>query len=172
MGLTLDWSTPVRLRVVAVVGDILDDGYDATAEPAFFVPFGMLPARRMSYLVGTTGDPVPVIAAVREAIERIDPDIPAGELRLLDGMMAETVVRPRAASLIGLALACLALLVAGAGIYGVLSGPIHKYDGIELRSPSAILARLANVRPWIVFRADASARAPLHRAIRRRSSSE
>ena len=40
---------------------------------------------------------------------------------MLDDLLAETVVRPRAASLIGGAFALLALVIAAAGIYGVLS---------------------------------------------------
>ena len=36
--LTMSWSPDVVHRVVAEVGDVLDDGYDAVADPAFFVP--------------------------------------------------------------------------------------------------------------------------------------
>ena len=126
MGMTLDWADPIRLRVVAVVGDVLDDGYDGIAEPAFFLPFAQMPRRRMSYLVRVAGDPAPVFAGIRAAVGRIDADVPAGDLRLLSTMMAESVARPRAASLIGLAFACLALLVATAGIYGVLSYAVQR----------------------------------------------
>jgi len=109
------------MRVVAVVGDVLDDGYDAVAEPVFYTPFSMMPQRRMSYLVRATGEPTDVMMAVRQAVARIDADIPASGLRLLEGMMAESVARPRAASLIGMTFALIALLVSAAGIYGVLS---------------------------------------------------
>jgi ABC-type antimicrobial peptide transport system permease subunit len=51
----------------------------------------------------------------------MDPDIPAGDLGLLSEMMAESVARPRAASLIGLTFALIALMVSTTGIYGVLS---------------------------------------------------
>jgi ABC-type antimicrobial peptide transport system permease subunit len=40
---------------------------------------------------------------------------------MLESLLSETVVRPRAASVIGAGFAVLALLVAAAGIYGVLS---------------------------------------------------
>jgi putative ABC transport system permease protein len=118
---TFDWNPEQRLRVVAVVGDILDDGYDAVADPAFYVPFGAMPRTRMSYVVRVAGDPTAVVTALRDAVARVDPDVPAGNLSLLDGMMAETAARPRAASLIGMTFALLALLVSAAGIYGVLS---------------------------------------------------
>jgi len=117
----MDWQEGTLFRVVGVVGDVLDDGYDAEADPVFYIPFAGMPRRRMSYVLRTTGDPGALMGEVRAAVGRIDADIPAGDLRPLEGMMAETVARPRAASLIGLTFALIALLVSTAGIYGVLS---------------------------------------------------
>jgi hypothetical protein len=117
----MSWRPDVVHRVVAEVGDILDDGYDAVADPVFYVPFASMPRRRMAYVVRVSGAPSQVLTAVREAVASVDPDVPAGDLGLLSGTMAETAARPRAASLIGLAFASIALLVATAGIYGVLS---------------------------------------------------
>lgn len=118
---SIDWGGTPAFRVVGVVGDVLDDGYDAVADPSFLVPFAGMPRRRMSYVARVSGEPTEVMGALRAAVAALDPDIPAGELGLLSGMMAETVARPRAASLIGLTFALIALLVSSAGIYGVLS---------------------------------------------------
>jgi predicted permease len=111
----------IPLRVVGVVGDVLDDGYAAAAEPIFYMPWGANPQRGMSVVLRVGGDVTSVVEGVRRAVARVDPDVPAGGLRTLDGMLAETVTRPRAASRIGATFAVLALLVAAAGIYGVLS---------------------------------------------------
>lgn len=123
---TLEWMEPSQMRVVAIVGDVLDDGYVATADPAFFLPFRMAPRRRMSYLVQAAGDPGALFGPLREAVDAIDSDIPAGDLRQLDGMLAESVARPRAASLIGVTFALIALLVSAAGIYGVISYSVQR----------------------------------------------
>jgi len=120
-GFAMDWRPGTRFRIVGEVGDVLDDGYDAVSDPVFYIPFTGMPRRRMSYVLRASGDASALVGPVREAVARVDPDIPAGDLGLLSGMMAETVARPRAASLIGLAFALIALLVASAGIYGVLS---------------------------------------------------
>lgn len=119
--LVLDWATPRPMRVVAIVGDVLDDGYDADLEPVFYAPFSMLPNRGMSYVVRTNGDPGELFGPIRDVVASIDSDIPTADLRLLEGMMAESVGRPRAASLIGSVVALIALVVAAVGIYGVLS---------------------------------------------------
>jgi len=113
-------TTSRRYRVAAVVGDVLDDGFQARPEPLFYQSWGAAPQRRMTFVLETSGGPE-VSSAVRSALRRVDPDIPAADLRTLTELMAETVVRPRAASLIGGALAVIALLVAATGIFGVLS---------------------------------------------------
>jgi putative ABC transport system permease protein len=75
----------------------------------------------MSIVLTVTGAASDVARSVRDAVARVDPDVPAGELRMLDELLASTVARPWAASLIGGVFAALALLVAAAGIYGLLS---------------------------------------------------
>ncbi len=114
-------DTDITLRIVGVVGDVLDDGYDASTESIFYMPWGASPERGLSVVVRVRGDAPRVVDGVRRAVAAVDPDIPAAGLRTLDAMLAETVARPRAASRIGASFALLALLVAAAGIYGVLS---------------------------------------------------
>ena len=119
-GFRLDWRDTLTATVTGVVGNVLDDGYDADAEPLFYAPFGTVPNRRMAVVVRTEGRPSGIAGPIRDAVSAVDPQVPA-DLRLLETMLAETVVRPRAASLIGAVFALLALLIAAAGIYGVLS---------------------------------------------------
>jgi predicted permease len=108
------------LTIVGVVGNVLDDGFAAEPEASFYVPFGSVVQRPMAFVLEVTGDAGEVTAGVRQAVERVNQDVPAANLRMVDTMMAETVARPRAASLLGASFALLALLVAAAGIYGVV----------------------------------------------------
>ncbi len=109
------------LTVVGVVDNVLDDGFTASSEPIFYRPFGSNPQRRMAVVAEVRGESAGVLSDLRTALARVDPDVPAAGLRTVESLLAETVARPRAASLIGAAFAVLALLVAAAGIYGVLS---------------------------------------------------
>jgi putative ABC transport system permease protein len=116
----------VAYRVTGVVGNVLDDGYDAAPEPIFYVPWGAMPQRGMAVVARTDRRSPEVLQGIRVAVARVDPDIPAAELQPLEALLAETVARPRAASLIGGAFALLALLVAAAGIHGVLSYTVQR----------------------------------------------
>jgi ABC-type antimicrobial peptide transport system permease subunit len=109
-----------------VVSNVLDDGYDGAPEPIFYLPYGASPSRRMAVVVRSAGDLGAVVSAIRQGVSTVDPDVPASDLRPLRGLLAESVARPRAASLIGGAFAVLALLVAVAGIYGVLSYAVQR----------------------------------------------
>ena len=119
--LFLGGSDTIPMRVSGVVGNILDNGYDADPDPVFYIPFGSMPNRTMAYVVRVSGDPGDVMTRLRQTVTRLDPDIPTADLRMLDGLLAESVARPKAASLISVTFALVALLVAAAGVYGVLS---------------------------------------------------
>jgi len=114
-------TTTITLRVVGVVGDVRDDGYAAATEPIFYMPWGANPQRGLSVVVRVRAGASGVADGIRRAVADVDSDVPAAGLRSMDAMLAETVARPRAASRIGATFALLALLVAAAGIYGVLS---------------------------------------------------
>ena len=114
-------SGTVSMPIVAVVGDVLDDGFTGAPEPIFYRPFGVSPQRRMAVVAEFRGPAGPTLSSLSEAVARVDPDVPAAGLRTVESLLAETVQRPRAASLIGSVFAVLALVIAAAGIYGVLS---------------------------------------------------
>jgi putative ABC transport system permease protein len=111
----------IEMQVAAVVGNILDDGFAAAPDATVYVPFGAIPQRGMAVVARAAGEPGRLLSGIREAVSSVDPDIPAGDLRPLDGLLAESVARPRAASAISAAFALIAVLVACVGIYGVLS---------------------------------------------------
>jgi putative ABC transport system permease protein len=126
VGIVLEWSSVRTARIAAVVENVLDDGFAGDPEPILYLPYGASPGRRMYVVLRTAGDPGAVLTQVRTVVAAVDPDVPASDLRPLQGLLAETVARPRAASLIGSAFALLALLVAVAGIYGVLSYAVER----------------------------------------------
>jgi predicted permease len=107
-------------EVVGVVNDVRFS-IAAEPEPTIYLPYTQFPYRFMVLSARTHSDPKTVIESLRVAARSIDPDQPLSQIRTLDEMMARVLVPWRfSMTLIG-TFAALALVLAAAGIYGVIS---------------------------------------------------
>ena len=113
--------------VVGVVADIRVRGLEQSSEPQVYLPYRQVPdnsiigyiPREMVY--HASSDPGTLVAAIRGIIGRADPELPISDVRSL-GSIVEAETAPRRTQLGALgAFAALALLLAGVGIYGLLS---------------------------------------------------
>ena len=112
----------VRGEVVGVVDPVLKEGLNSVPQPEVYV----VPAHRyvlageVHVLVRSSGDPAPVIAAVRRTIDTLRPDV-ATDATTLQAQTLESLGKERlaTASLAGLAL--MAVLLAAFGLYAVMS---------------------------------------------------
>jgi putative ABC transport system permease protein len=75
----------------------------------------------MSYVVRTGAEPGGLARAVREAVREIDKAQPVAEVREMEEIVSEAAAQPRFNSLLLGLFAGAALLLAAAGIYGVMS---------------------------------------------------
>jgi len=67
------------------------------------------------------GDPRSIAGGVREAIRRLDPDLPVPAQRTMQEVLEESVAQRRFQMLLAAVFAATALLLASVGIYGVVS---------------------------------------------------
>ena len=134
------WKT-----IVGVVAAIRDDRLDHGAEPHMYLPFGQEPMRRMSLVARSSGDPESIAAGIRAALAGVDPTVPAFAVRSMDETMGLSLFERRFTNLLLGAFAAVALLLAAAGIYGVMS--------LEVASRfKEIAVRMAlGARPGTVF---------------------
>ena len=109
------------LTVVGIVGNIKTDGFDQPDQPHFYVSALQNPGYAMAIYLRTGPDPESLAQPLREQVQAVDPNLPVfGVKRLEDVVSASLANRRFAVQMIGL-FGSVALLLAGIGIYGVMS---------------------------------------------------
>jgi predicted permease len=121
-GDTRPWIT-----VVGIVGNVTHNGITAEIKPKFYRPVNQFhqstgfPARNMTLVMRTTGDSMTLARPVRERIRQLDAQLPVAAIRTMDDVVGTSIATPRLTGTVLTWFAGLALLLAGIGIYGVLS---------------------------------------------------
>jgi predicted permease len=119
---------PIWRDIVGVVGHVRH--YSLASEPPHlqvFVPYPQLPGwyerRRpeMAIVVRSRGPADAAVAAVRQMLRDLDRGLPVYGVQTLAGHVAQASEQPRLGSLVLGAFGGFALLLAGVGVYGVLS---------------------------------------------------
>jgi putative ABC transport system permease protein len=106
--------------VIGVVGDIRSTTLNRES-PALYYSAGDRTWPLMDIVVRPAGDSASVLAAIRQKVRTIDPELPLSNVRPMTEWVATSAAQPRLnATLLGV-FACVALLVAAIGTYGVLA---------------------------------------------------
>ena len=126
IGRLLDLGNPSpdgpRWTIVGVVPDVRYAGLDVPPEPTVYMPYAQnLWWRSMYLIVRAAGDPLTHVPAVRQAVAELDPNVPLREVRTMEQLLQESVAAPRFRTMLLGAFAIIALILAAAGIYGVMS---------------------------------------------------
>ena len=112
---------PRWVRIVGIVGSIRHRRLDLDPQPEYYVPQAQFPVRSMVLAVRSGQDPRTLTSAIRREIQSIDPDQPIANVRTLQAVTADSIApRRMSVALLGV-FAGIALLLAGVGIYGVIS---------------------------------------------------
>jgi predicted permease len=136
-----DW-----IDVVGVIADVKHWGLDAPVNPEIYFPMRQSLSGSMTFVVSTGGDASSLAAAVRDQVRAVDPNLPVANLRTLEDIAAVSVASRRAGMLLIAVFAALALVLAAAGIHGVMSHLVALRSaeiGVRMTlgaSPSAVMA--------------------------------
>ena len=116
-----DWGPPLTGEIVGVVGDVKGSGLDATVGPMLYWPYTQFEQIFNTMVVRTDGDPLRFTAAVKDRIWSVDKDQPVSRVQTMDQILSDSVARRRLYVVLLCVFAWVALLLAAAGIYGVVS---------------------------------------------------
>jgi putative ABC transport system permease protein len=86
-----------------------------------YLPEAQFPTSFMTLVVHTSGDPLRLIAAVRNTVYEMDKDQAVYNIATMEQLLAESISLRRFSMLLLMTFAGVALLLAGIGIYGVIS---------------------------------------------------
>jgi len=125
LGRTISVEDDADWQNVEVVGVVKDAKYMKLEEqqmPAAFFPYTQHHAEFVCNLaVRYAGDPSWLVRAIRRSIAEVDPNLPVGDVRLLAEMVDDFTLNRRVVAQLATFFGILAALLAGIGIYGVVS---------------------------------------------------
>src|SRR5919202_277193 len=112
---------PIWFQIVGVVADVRSLELGAEPSPEIYTSYLQDPFAGMSYVVRSSVEPEGLVPAVREAVRGVDRAQPVAAVRTMEQIVTEAAAQPRFNSLLLGLFASMALLLAAAGIYGVMS---------------------------------------------------
>jgi putative ABC transport system permease protein len=111
---------PVR-EIVGVVGDMHLVSLKIPPKPQIYVPYPQFAIQSLSIFMRTQVDSGSVTTALRRAVGEIDKEVPVYRPRLLADYRSQSIAQPRLNAMLVSLFALIALLLAAAGIFGVMS---------------------------------------------------
>jgi putative ABC transport system permease protein len=108
-------------EIVGVMADVKRDGLDASTTSEIAVPFAQLPASAMAVVIRSTADPATLAAAVRQRVAEVDKEQPIYNVRTMQQVISTSLSGRRMSTILLASFAGCAMLLAGIGIYGVVS---------------------------------------------------
>jgi putative ABC transport system permease protein len=109
------------LEIVGVAGDVRQGGLDSPPLPEIDQPLSQSPSAALAILLRASGDLEPLIPAVRRRVAAHDRNLPIQSLQPLEPTLESSLARRRFTTFLLACLAGLAVVLAGVGIYGLLS---------------------------------------------------
>jgi predicted permease len=142
----LGGNSTIWREVVGVVSDVKHWGFDRPVNPEMYLPQRQMVWDGLTFVLATDQDPAALTAAVREQLRAVDADLPLSNVRTMEQVAARSVAARRATMLLLAIFGALALVLAAAGIYGVMA------QLVALRAPEIGIRMTLGAQPAMVMR--------------------
>jgi putative ABC transport system permease protein len=119
-GAQLDIAGTAR-EIIGVVKDIRHSGLDGRFNPETYVSYSQLPSPAMTLVTRSSASTLNAVAVMRNQVWAIDKDLPLSKVRTMEKVMSESLAEQRFRTTLLGGFALVALLLATAGVYGVIS---------------------------------------------------
>lgn len=108
-------------EIIGIVGNLKHDDIQEEAKASVYWPHTELAYSFMNIVIRTERDPLSPVSTVASIVHSMDRDLPLADVRLLQDWVGDSTARARFSMMLLVSLAVVALILALAGIYGVLS---------------------------------------------------
>jgi putative ABC transport system permease protein len=108
-------------EIIGIVRDIKHQTIQEVPQPAVYWPHPELASPYMNIVIRTAGDPLHFVPTAASIVQSLDREQPLADVRPLTDWVGDSTARARFSMTLLVVLATIALILALAGIYGVLS---------------------------------------------------
>jgi len=108
-------------EIVGIVGNVKQASLADPPQPQIYAPYEQNPWPFIAVVLKTSASPESAASSLRTMLARVDPMLPAADIRTLDQYMARSVAAPRFTALIVGAFAVFALFLAAFGLFSVMA---------------------------------------------------